>query len=206
MKILIVDDDPLVCKSLKLILAKEPDMQVMGTACNGRQAVEICENNPPELVLMDIRMPEMDGIQAARLFKKRFPHIRIVMLTTFQDKPNIEMALKAGAEGYLLKTDRITDIAAKLRILAQGTAVMDTEVLKTLTSPRTASLEQLTPREKDVLELAAQGLTNREIAGQLFLSEGTVRNVLSVVMDKLNVKNRTKLSLEVMGKENELRQ
>lgn len=199
MKILIVDDDALICKSLALTLAKEPDMQVVGTAGDGKQAVEMCEKNAPDLVLMDIRMPEMDGIQATRLLKKRFPHIRVVMLTTFQDKPNIEMALKAGAEGYLLKTDRITDIAAKLRVLAQGTAVMDSEVLKTLTSPQITSLEPLTPREKDVLALVTQGFTNREIAEHLFLSEGTVRNVLSVIMDKLNVKNRTQLSLAVTG-------
>lgn len=198
MNILIVDDDALICKSLALTLAKEPDMQVAGTAGDGKRAVEMCEKNTPDLVLMDIRMPEVDGIQATRLLKKRFPHIRVVMLTTFQDKPNIEMALKAGAEGYLLKTDRITDIAAKLRVLAQGTAVMDSQVLKTLTSPQINSLEPLTPREKDVLDLVTQGFTNREIAEHLFLSEGTVRNVLSVIMDKLNVRNRTQLSLAVM--------
>lgn len=201
MNILIVDDDALICKSLALTLEKEPDMQVVGTAGDGARAVEICERNPPDLVLMDIRMPEVDGIQATRLLKKRFPYIRVVMLTTFQDKPNIEMALKAGAEGYLLKTDRITNIAAKLRILAQGTAVMDSEVLKTLTSPQITSLEPLTPREKDVLDLVTQGFTNREIAKHLFLSEGTIRNVLSVIMDKLNVRNRTQLSLMVMGKD-----
>lgn len=199
MNILIVDDDALICKSLALTLAKEPDMQVAGTASDGAQAVDMCEKNLPDLVLMDIRMPEVDGIQATRLLKKRFPHIRVVMLTTFQDKPNIEMALKAGAEGYLLKTDRITDIAAKLRVLAQGTAVMNSTVLKTLTSPQITSLEPLTPREKDVLDLVTQGFTNKEIAGHLFLSEGTVRNVLSIIMDKLNVKNRTQLSLAVMG-------
>lgn len=201
MNILIVDDDALICKSLALTLANEPDMQIAGTASDGAQALEMCERFPPDLVLMDIRMPEVDGIQATRLLKKRFPHIRVVMLTTFQDKPNIEMALKAGAEGYLLKTDRITDIATKLRVLSRGTAVMDGDVLKTLTSPQITSLEPLTPREKDVLALVTQGLTNREIAEHLFLSEGTVRNVLSVIMDKLNVKNRTQLSLAVMGKD-----
>lgn len=193
MKLLIVDDDPLICKSLTLTLSKEPDMEVIGTAGNGGEAMEMCEKALPDLVLMDIRMPEVDGIQAVRLIKKRFPDIRMVMLTTFQDKTNIEMALKAGAEGYLLKTDRLADMAAKLRLLAQGTAVMDSQVLKTLTSPQITSLEALTPREKDVLDLVTQGFTNREIAAHLFLSEGTVRNVLSVIMDKLNVKNRTQL-------------
>ncbi len=195
MNILIVDDDPLICKSLALTLSKEPDMQVTGTAGDGKQAVAMCEQNPPDLVLMDIRMPEVDGIQATRLIKKRFPHIRVMMLTTFQDKPNIRMALKAGAEGYLLKTDRIADIAQKLRLLFEGTAVLNSEVLKTLTKVEVSSFEKLTPREKDILDLITQGLTNKEIASHLFLSEGTVRNVLSVIMDKLNVRNRTQLSL-----------
>ncbi len=205
MNIIIVDDDPLICKSLTLMLSKEPDINVFGTANNGEQALKLCEQCLPDMVLMDIRMPKVDGIQATRLIKKRFPNIRVMMLTTFQDKPNIEMALKAGAEGYLLKTDRIIDIASKLRMLTQGTAVMDSEVLKTLTSPQIPSLEHLTPREKDVLDLVTQGFTNREIAENLFLSEGTVRNVLSVVMDKCNVKNRTQLILAVMGNNNDFK-
>ncbi len=204
MKMIIVDDDPLICKSLTFMLSKESDIHVSGTANNGEQALKLCERYLPDMILMDIRMPEVDGIQATRLIKKRFPNIRVMMLTTFQDKPNIEMALKAGAEGYLLKTDRIIDIASKLRMLIQGTAVMDSEVLKTLTSPQIPSLEHLTPREKDVLDLVTQGFTNREIAEHLFLSEGTVRNVLSVIMDKCNVKNRTQLSLTVMGKGDEV--
>lgn len=181
------------------MLGAEEDMTVVGTAHDGAEALVLCEAKTPDLVLMDIRMPDIDGIQATRLIKNRFPHIRVVMLTTFQDKPNIEMALAAGAEGYLLKTDRIGDVSAKLRVLVQGAAVMDSVVLRTLTSPQIRSVEQLTPREKDVLDLVVQGLTNRQIAEQLFLSEGTVRNVLTVVMGKLNVKNRTQLSIAVRG-------
>ncbi|KAF0194143.1 MAG: two-component response regulator [Bacillota bacterium] len=201
MNVLIVDDDPLICKSLALMLAKEPDIQVIGAAYDGRQAIEMCETNPPDLVLMDIRMPEVDGIQATRLLKKLYPRVRVMMLTTFKDKPNIERALKAGADGYLLKTDPMADIAAKLRILAHGAAVMDSEALKTLTSTHVSSLELLTPRERSIVELVTQGMTNKEIAQHLFLSEGTVRNVLSVVMDKLNVKNRTQLGLAALGRE-----
>jgi len=197
MNILIVDDDPLICKSLEITLENEADMQVIGTAANGEDAVAICEINQPDIVLMDIRMPEMDGIQATRLLKKRFPNIRVVMLTTFQDKQNIQIALKAGAIGYLLKTDRIVEIAKKLRLLYEGTAVLDGEVLEILTNPQIPSFEKLTPREKDILDLVTQGLTNKEIAVHLYLSEGTVRNVLSVILDKLNVRNRTQLSLAV---------
>lgn len=199
MRIIIVDDDPLICKSLALMLSKEKDMEVVGTANNGEEAMLLCEQNNAEILLMDIQMPAMDGIQATRLIKKMNNQIRIMMLTTFQDKHNIQMALKAGADGYLLKTDKIADIADKLRMLIEGTAILDSEVLKTLTSVELSTTERLTPREQDIFKLVAQGLTNKEIAAQLFLSEGTVRNVLSIIMEKLNVKNRTQLSLKAKG-------
>ena len=197
MNIIIVDDDALICKSLSIMLEKEPDIHVLGTANNGAQALEMCEKYMPDLILMDIRMPEVDGIQATHRIKKEFPNIKIVMLTTFQDKPNIEMALKAGAEGYLLKTDRIANLVPKLRIMSQGVSVMDSEVLKTLTAPKSSPLENLTPRERDVTILVTQGFTNREIAERLFLSEGTVRNILSTIMSKLKVKNRMQLIVRI---------
>lgn len=195
MKIIIVDDDSLVLKSLELMLSKEDDIEVIGTASNGQQAFELCENNQPQVVLMDIRMPEVDGIQATRLIKKKYPHIRVMMLTTFQDKQNIQLALQAGAEGYLLKTEKISNIAEKLRIISSGVAILDTEVLTKLTSIETPNMEKLTPREKEVVDLVSQGLTNKEISQQLFLSEGTVRNIVSVVIEKMEVKNRTQLSI-----------
>ena len=200
MTIIIVDDDTLICRSLSITLSKEIDIQVVGTADNGEKAVKLCEQLSPDIVLMDIRMPKMDGIQSARIIKNNFPKIRIMMLTTFQDKPSIETALTSGADEYLLKTDRISDIANKLRLLTQNTAILDLEVLKTLTSSSTASLNLLTPREKDVLKLLVHGLSNREIAAHLFLSEGTVRNILSVIMSKMDVKNRSQLILAAMEK------
>ena len=199
MKLLIVDDDPLICKSLALMLAKEPDFDILGTVQNGAEAVRFCREDPPDLVLMDLRMPELDGIQATRMLKKDLPRIRVIMLTTFQDKPNIQQALKAGAEGYLLKTDQIKKIAEKLRMVYAGTAVLDGEVLKTLTTPQLPLLTQLTGREQEVLALVTQGLSNKEIAAELHLSEGTVRNMLSIIMDKLEVRNRTELTSLVLG-------
>lgn len=197
MTVIIVDDDALICRSLTLILSKEPDIEVLGTAATGREAVELCKKQAPDLVLMDIRMPQMDGIQATRLIKQLNPAIKVVMLTTFQDRPSIAMALKSGAEGYLLKTDKIAAIPNQLRVLHSGTAVLDSTVLKTLSTPDLPPIDTLTPRERDVLELVAQGLTNKEIAEQLFLSEGTVRNLVSVIMEKLGAKNRTHLSFIV---------
>ena len=199
MKLLIVDDDPLICKSLALMLAKEHDFDILGTVQNGAEAVRFCRENPPDLVLMDLRMPEMDGIQATRLLKKDHPRIRVIMLTTFQDKPNIQQALRAGAEGDLLKTDQIKKIAEKLRMVYGGTAGLDGEVLKTLTTPRIPVLTKLTGREQEVLALVTQGLSNKEIAAELHLSEGTVRNILSIILDKLEVRNRTELTSLVLG-------
>jgi len=200
MKLLIVDDDALIRKSLSIMLTREADITVVGTAENGAKALEMCGEGQPDVVLMDIRMPTMDGIAAARLMKRDYPHVRIMMLTTFDDKPNIQQALSAGADGYLLKTDEISDIAGKLRTLVDGAGVLDVEVLKKLTAPESPVLEQLTQRERDIMRLVAQGLTNKEIAAQLFLGEGTVRNHIVIIMEKLHVKNRTQLGMAYYGK------
>ncbi|MCL2201319.1 MAG: response regulator transcription factor [Oscillospiraceae bacterium] len=199
MNLLIVDDDALIRKSLSLTLGREADITVLGTAADGGEAVAMCKEMVPDIVLMDIRMPNVDGISAARQIKQDFPDVKIMMLTTFDDKPNIQQALAAGADGYLLKTDEISAIAGKLRILVEGVGVVDTQVLKTLTAQENPALERLTSRERDIARLVAQGLTNKEIAAQLFLSEGTVRNNLAVVMEKLGVSNRTQLGLIYFG-------
>jgi len=200
MKLVIVDDDPLILKSLELTLSREKDIQVMGCASDGSEALIICQEKNPDIVLMDIRMPGVDGISATRLIKQRFPNIRIMMLTTFDDKPNIQQALSAGADGYLIKTDKIADIAGKLRIMIDGTSVLGADVLKKLATESTANLKELTERERDITRLVAQGLTNKEIANRLFLSEGTVRNNIVVIMEKLNISNRTQLGLAYYGK------
>jgi len=195
MKVLIVDDDVLIRKSLSLMLGNEADVTIVGTAENGEEAFELCKKHLPDVVLMDIRMPIVDGIAATRMIKKAYPEMRIMMLTTFDDKPNIQQALTAGADGYLLKTDEISAIAGKLRTLVEGVGVLDANVLKKLTAQENPMLEKLTPREMDIARLVSQGMTNKEIAAQLFLSEGTVRNNLAVVMEKLNVTNRTQLGM-----------
>jgi len=118
-----------------------------------------------------------------------------MMLTTFDDKPNIQQALTAGADGYLIKTDKISDIAGKLRTMMNGAGVLDADVLKKLTAPENPALDQLTLRERDIARLVAQGMTNKEIAARLFLSEGTVRNNIVVIMEKLKVTNRTQLGI-----------
>jgi len=195
MKLIIVDDDALIRESLSLTLALEDDINVVGVAEDGRVALVLCEKLQPDVVLMDIRMPNIDGIGATRLIKERFPTIKIMMLTTFADKANIQQALSAGADGYLLKTDETESIAGKLRALMSGSGVIDTHVLKQLTRPVNPLMDSLSTRERDITRLVAQGLTNKEIAVQLFLSEGTIRNKIILIMEKLGVNNRTQLGV-----------
>ena len=195
MKIIIVDDDELIRESLSLTLALEDDIEVAGVAEDGRVAVALCEEARPDIALMDIRMPKVDGISATRLIKKQIPEIKIMMLTTFADKASIQQALAAGADGYLLKTDETEMIADKLRTLMTGSGVVDADVLKQLTRPVSPLMDELTTRERDITRLVAQGLTNKEIATQLFLSEGTIRNKILLIMEKLDVSNRTQLGV-----------
>jgi NarL family two-component system response regulator LiaR len=194
-KVLVVDDDALVSHSLKVLLSKEKDIQVIGTAADGVRAIAACERNRPDAVLMDIRMPGMDGIEATRRIKERWPRELVMILTTFQDDKSIYSALHAGADGYLLKSTPSSGMAKRLHALASGTSVVDAAVLKRLSDPVRAPLEGLTPRENDVAELVAQGCSNREIAEHLFISEGTARNILSVVLAKLGLRDRTQLAI-----------
>lgn len=195
MKVLIVDDDPLVCQSLELLLSREKDIEVIGTANDGAEAIQCCERRLPDMILMDIRMPGMDGIQATRKIKESWPQVQIMMLTTFQDEHHIRQAVLAGAEGYMLKSTHVSNMAEQLRALASGASVLDAKVLRTLTVPSKEELAGLTPRESAILELVALGCSNREIAQQLFLSEGTVRNTLSIILDKLALRDRTQLAI-----------
>lgn len=201
MKLLIVDDDMLILKSLSLTFSREDDIEVVGCASNGVDALKIHEEHTPDIVLMDIRMPGIDGVTVTRLIKQRYPNTKVMMLTTFDDKPNIQQALAVGADGYLLKTDKISEIASKLRVMMEGVSVLNEEVMKKLTISENKALGMLTPRELDIIRLVAQGMTNKDIGKQLFLSEGTVRNNIGAIMEKLEVKNRTQLGLMYYDKQ-----
>jgi DNA-binding NarL/FixJ family response regulator len=195
MRLLIVDDDPLISASLEISLSRQEDITVIACAPDGAEAIQLCQELNPDAVLMDIRMPGTDGIAATRLIKSRHPHVRIMMLTTFDDRQNIQQALAAGADGYILKTDKIDQIAGRLRLMMQGAGVLGADVLRKLAPQENPALESLTPREHDIARLVAQGQANKEIAAELFLSEGTVRNNIVVIMEKLGVSNRTQLGL-----------
>lgn len=194
MNIILVDDDNLIRNSLSIILKKEPDIRIVGSTDDGYEALKMCDNNPVDIILMDIQMPKLDGIKAVRMIKEKHPDILIMMLTTFADQEHIKEALKSGASGYILKTDPLTDLVPRLRMLKAETAVISMDALKELNKNENERLKTLTPREFDIVRLVAKGLSNKAIAKELYLSEGTVRNNLVVIMEKMNVDNRTQLS------------
>jgi len=195
MKVLLVDDDKLILQSLRITLKNESDITVIGATSDGREALEICKADPPDIILMDIQMPNIDGIQSTRLIREYSPDILIMMLTTFADGDHIKDAMAVGANGYLLKTDPLSDLANKLRMLKSNTGIMSADALKQLTRTENPALKTLTPREHDIARLVAQGLSNKEIAAELFLGEGTVRNNLVIIMEKMEVSNRTQLGI-----------
>ena len=200
MKVLIVDDDFFITKALKTILEADPEIQVCGSGKNGKEAISLYDSLHPDILLMDIRMEEMDGLAASKEILSRYPQARILLLTTFLDDEYIIQALKLGAKGYLLKQDYNSIIPA-LKAVYSGQSVYGSEITAKLpgllTSQKSFPWEDyhIGPRELEVIDLVAQGLSNKEIAGKLYLSEGTVRNYLSAILEKLELRDRTQLAV-----------
>jgi len=194
MKLLITDDDGLIRDSLKIMLELEEGW-VAQTAANGNEAYEICANTPPDVILMDIRMPICDGVAATRKIKAAFPQIKIIILTTYTDDAYIQSAIEAGAEGYLLKSTPADGIVERIRAVEKGAYVFDKGVKISAKKAPAPSFDNLTERENEVLEHVASGLSNNEIAAKLFLSQGTVRNIVSALLEKLGLRDRTQLAV-----------
>lgn len=201
MRVLIVDDDALIRDGLKILIELEEDFTVVGTATNGQEAFELCQRDKPDLVLMDIRMPVMDGVLGTQLIKRHFQDIKVVILTTFKDDEYIKEAVKSGAEGYILKNQPTDSIIESLRAVGKGNIVFEKEVAGTISSmlkeerKRTPHEVDLTPRELEILQLVADGLSNKEIAERIFLSEGTTRNYVTSLLEKLGLRDRTQLAI-----------
>lgn len=199
MNILIIDDDQLVASSLKTILEAQEDIQVLGIGNSGTQAISLYKALQPDILLMDIRMEEMNGLDAATKILSSYPDARILLLTTFSDDEYILKAIRLGAKGYILK-QAFDSIAPALRSVYNGQTVFGEEVMgkipdlisHTATSDYTAY--DLTDKEFQIIQLVADGQNNKEIASQLFLSEGTVRNYISNILLKLNLRDRTQLA------------
>ncbi|QSX07623.1 response regulator transcription factor [Alkalibacter rhizosphaerae] len=200
MKVIIVDDDELVSLSLKTILQADPEMEVAATGKSGEEALTLYEIHRPDILLMDIRMEQMDGIQAGEEILRRHPEGKIVYLTTFSDDEYIVKALRMGAKGYILK-QRFDSIVPSLKLVHMGQNIFGSEIMDKipglLHGDHEKNLEDygLTEREREVLYHVAQGLSNKEIAAVLFLSEGTVRNYISTTLDKLELRDRTQLAV-----------
>ena len=200
MKVLIVDDDFFITTALKTILEADPEIRVCGLGKNGKEAISLYDSLHPDILLMDIRMEEMDGLAASKEILSQYPQARILLLTTFLDDEYIIQALKLGAKGYLLKQDYNSIIPA-LKAIYSGQTVYGSEITAKLpgllTSQKSFPWEDyhIGPRELEVIDLVAQGLSNKEIAGKLYLSEGTVRNYLSAILEKLELRDRTQLAV-----------
>ena len=200
MRLLIVDDDGLIRDSLKMLFEAKERSWTVHTAENGLMAYEICynkENETPDIILMDIRMPVCDGVEATRKIKEAFPDMKIIMLTTFADEEYIASAIRAGADGYLLKSTPADGIIERIRAVEKGAMVFDKGVKLTSAEQGKGmkSFAQLTNRENEVLAFVANGLSNNEIAAKLFLSQGTVRNTVSSILEKLELRDRTQLAV-----------
>jgi DNA-binding NarL/FixJ family response regulator len=205
-RVLVVDDQPLVREGIASLLALEPGLAVVGTAADGAQAVAVAEQVRPDVVLMDVRMPAVDGVAAARALRDRLPRARVLMLTTFDDEEYVLASLRAGAAGYLLKDLPAAELAQAVRLAHAGVDQHNPAVLGRLLgaldravgvgSPdHSPAAVPLTPRERDVLRLLAVGASNREIARRLYLSEGTVKNHVSNILSRLGLRDRTQAAL-----------
>ena len=200
-RVIVIDDDPFVCASLQTILSAQEDIEVAAVGSSGVEAVGLYEEHAPDVLLMDIQMAGGDGLSAGEQIIAAHPDARVVFLTTFADDDYIARALHLGAKGYLIKQN-VTDIAPAVRAVAAGQNVLGDEVVGHFSRvpDARATVESfaklgLTDREIQVVELVAQGLDNHEIAGTLFMGEGTVRNHISSILQKLQLKNRTQIAV-----------
>lgn len=212
-RVLIVDDQDMVRQGLRVILKHEAGLEVVGTAANGQHAIELTEQLKPNVVLMDLKMPVLNGIQATRAIVEKFPQTQVVVLTTFSADEWVFDALRAGARGYLLKDSDSADIVRAIRGAVNGDVMIDPAVAgrvleefnrlaantpKVNVAAQAAnlpSIEPLTERELAVLQQLANGKSNHEIAETLFLSEGTVKNYVSTIMSKLQANDRTQAAI-----------
>jgi DNA-binding NarL/FixJ family response regulator len=207
-RVLLVDNQALFRESLRMLLEAQPDLRVVGEASNGDQALRLAAELRPDVVLMDLRMPVLDGVAATRRLLETNPAARVLALTTFDDDEYVFEALRAGAAGYLLKDSPGARLAEALRAVARGESFLQPSIaakvvaeFARLTGPRRPKppVEPLSERELEVVRLLARGASNREIASELFIAEGTVKNHLTNILGKLEARDRTQAALRARG-------
>jgi DNA-binding NarL/FixJ family response regulator len=200
-RVFVVDDQDLVREGIGALLGLQPGIEVVGSACDGAEAVADAPAARPDVILMDVRMPNLDGVAATTALRRLLPECRIVMLTTFDDDEYVTRALQAGAVGYLLKNMPAADLAAAVRLAHAGVSQLDASITPRLVAAQPVP-DRLTSRETDVLRHIAAGASNREIASQLHLSEGTVKNHISRILQRLGLRDRTQAA--IYAKDNDL--
>lgn len=210
-RVLLADDQEIIRTGLTIILNHQPDLEVVGQAADGEQAVEMAQALEPDVILMDVKMPRLNGIQATRQIVSAQPKTQIIILTTYDNDDWVFDGIRAGAVGYLLKDTEGDQLADAIRGALRGESQLDPAVARKVlrefqrASPdrsapvkEDASIERMTEREEDVLKLLAAGLSNKDIASKLSLSEGTVKNHISVILDKLHANDRTQAVLTAL--------
>ena len=211
-KVMIVDDQELIRHSLKIILGVNNDMEVVGMAADGAETLqklkELSHEERPDVILMDIRMPVMDGVECTAQISKKYPNIKVIALTTFDDEEFVFGALKSGASGYLLKGSSLEELSGAIRTVYTGGAMLNPNVASTvirqfstmaqnIVSPELSDLntDEITKSEWYIIQAVARGMSNKEIAESLWLSQGTVRNSISSILNKLHLRDRTQLAI-----------
>ncbi|MBP5462610.1 MAG: response regulator transcription factor [Lachnospiraceae bacterium] len=203
-RVLLVDDETMLLDSLEVILSLN-DMEVVGKAHDGAEALAVLAERLCDIALVDLNMKGMGGIELIGHLKKQYPKIRILVLTTFYDDANITNAISGGADGYLLKDSGKDAILGAIRQIMEGVSVLDPKVMQRLTAlvgrstPQQPSYEEFTDREQEIAALLVEGLTNRQIADRLYISEGTVKNYISAIYDKTGIHDRVKLVVALRG-------
>ena len=198
-RLLIIDDHEMVREGLKAMLTAEPDFDIVGDAANAEQAFELIQHLHPDVILLDVRLPEVSGIEVCRTVTERYPEIAVIILTTFTDETLVAQSIQAGARGFIVKDIERFDLKRSIRAVARGEAAIDPKAaVAVLAQLRRApqvkqepSPEPLSPQQIVIIRLVAQGLSSREIATQLYLSENTVKGYVQEILHRLSVKNRT---------------
>ncbi len=201
-RVLIVDDQLLLRQGLQTLLELESDLEIVGQAGDGQAALALVETKNPDVVLMDVRMPRLNGVQATKEIRENFPQTQVIILTTFDDDEYVFEGLRAGAMGYLLKDVSAEELTDAIRRVARGEALIQPSIARKVVSefarlgtaakaPSQKLVEPLSERELEILRLVAQGLSNRELADKLFITEGTAKNHMTNILGKLGVRDRT---------------
>ena len=207
-KVLIADDQEMIRQSLEIVLSTKEGIEVTGTAKDGREVIRCIRKEKPDVILMDVRMPEMDGVQCTEIIKENYPQIKIIILTTFDDDEFVFSAMKHGASGYLLKGISMDDLEEAIKTVVQGGSMINpdvaTKVVELFSKMAQSNfdmmidaknVEDLNETERKVTHLVGCGMSNKEISGKLSLSEGTIRNYLSSILNKLDLRDRTQLAI-----------